>query len=823
MSTRAFVAPQPGPGNPDAQVRAIMRNLTAKTLTYFGRHEVALLRSMSEHLLDMAQQVGTHSAADAYRWRSMSFLLDKQTTIPTSIYQDALKETLQEDVRLALLAGPQAGAAAAGQGNSLDGMTLTLIDAAEMDQLLSLDQVAQRFNSQYEASLQKLNQLLGTLLTGEVMPLSANPFRPEVLVRALMQGWKKSAFEEQVCNELLSSLSPQHSIDLEPLYEEMNATLTQAGVSVKTTHRIRKSAGADSGFAPPSELGALDASKPASGYGSFSSSAQHSSYGGYGDFSHTGDASGYGGAAPPPFTGHDFENSRSGAMPSEFGGSARPPGSHAQGRLAPLGQSIAAHARQFLQKLGFGQTASGGSGTDAVGMTAAPADPGLMGYLGGLQADGGAEFIHEWGDSIDPTGHNVLRRMREHEQVKQASEIDRGTVDALAEVFDYVFADPAIPAPLKLIIARLQIPTLKAAMIDREFFRSAEHPARKLIDALAQGSVTWNVEKGEQDPLYLQIELTVRRALTEFEDDLSLFDQLLLEFAAFQEQAEQQAQTRIEPVAKVEQTDESLALARAHADEVVHTRINALPLATPLNPLLLPFLTMQWREVLARAWVKVQTQPEVWNNALTTMDQLIWSTQPQTVVVERRQRETDLTPRPQERRGLMRVLPELIRSLGAGLDSIRWSGKAREDFMAALMELHMQAVRTAPPTPEELERRAREAQAGQDAMRALDERVAQAQTRPKDEFALKAHAMQRGLWFDYLNDQSQLHRCRLSWISPKRTRLLFTNREGFDAFVRSEREVAELLREGRLTEIDQAPIVGRALSQLMATDAPTLK
>jgi hypothetical protein len=46
--------------------------------------------------------------------------------------------------------------------------------------------------------------------------------------------------------------------------------------------------------------------------------------------------------------------------------------------------------------------------------------------------------------------------------------------------------------------------------------------------------------------------------------------------------------------------------------------------------------------------------------------------------------------------------------------------------------------------------------------------------------------------------------------------MLFTNREGFDAFVRSEREVAELLREGRLTEIDQAPIVGRALDQLMA-------
>jgi hypothetical protein len=327
------------------------------------------------------------------------------------------------------------------------------------------------------------------------------------------------------------------------------------------------------------------------------------------------------------------------------------------------------------------------------------------------------------------------------------------------------------------------------------------------------------VEKGEEDPLYRQIDRTVQRALDEFADKLSLFDDLLLDFETFQAQAEEQASQHIAPVAQVEQTDESLALARAQADEVVHTRIQALPAASPLNPLLLPFLTMQWREVLARAWLKVQAQPDLWNGALTTMDQLIWSTQPQAVVtVERRQRDPGptLTPPAGERRQLMRVLPELIRNMGAGLDSIRWSGPAREEFMRALMELHMQAVRTAPPTPEELERRAREAQAGLEALQALDERRAQALAEPGDEFERQAHELRRGMWFDYLNERSQLHRCRLSWISPKRTRLLFTNREGFDAFVRSEREVAELLRESRLMEIDQAPIVGRALSQLMS-------
>jgi hypothetical protein len=95
MPPRSPAATPAPAGNAEAQVRAIMRNLAAKTLTYFGRNEVAQLRLMSEHLLDLAQQTGSHTAADAYRWRSVSFLLDKQTSAPTSIYQDALKVTLK--------------------------------------------------------------------------------------------------------------------------------------------------------------------------------------------------------------------------------------------------------------------------------------------------------------------------------------------------------------------------------------------------------------------------------------------------------------------------------------------------------------------------------------------------------------------------------------------------------------------------------------------------------------------------------------------------------------------------------------------------------
>jgi hypothetical protein len=109
-----------------------------------------------------------------------------------------------------------------------------------------------------------------------------------------------------------------------------------------------------------------------------------------------------------------------------------------------------------------------------------------------------------------------------------------------------------------------------------------------------------------------------------------------------------------------------------------------------------------------------------------------------------------------------------------------------------------------------------EAREGQAAMQKLDERLAARQFTSEDEFDAHAQSFSRGMWFDVTVDAGMQTRCRLSWVSPMRTRLLFTNRDGFDAFVRSEREVAAMLRLGRLRVLDQEPIVARALDQIMA-------
>jgi len=242
-----------------------------------------------------------------------------------------------------------------------------------------------------------------------------------------------------------------------------------------------------------------------------------------------------------------------------------------------------------------------------------------------------------------------------------------------------------------------------------------------------------------------------------------------------------------------------------------------------------------------------------WEAAVGTMDDLVWSTQPKGTA--------------EERARLVALLPGLVPRLNAELDALGWKGETRDSFLRRLIDTHMKAIRpprlAVPPTVTPAVPAAQDvapvavgtspgtgafaavatgasaaavvaaaeapdpdARVGQIALQALDKRRAaqQAATAPggaEDIHDDLARSLQRGQWFDLRDAEGRTRRYRLGWVSPQRTRLLFTNREGFEAIVHSEREIAVLLREGRLQLLDDQPIVGRAIDQLMGAQGAT--
>jgi hypothetical protein len=748
----------------------LVRALMTQTLAYFTRNDARLVEMVRSRLMELVDD--RPPLGMGQNLRSAHALLGRYGPQFNRAMQKSLANGLADELS-SILPQQVRPAKPSAADDAVDGLSLSLIDVGEVERVLLLDRVAQRFGARYESVLEPLTQRLSVLFGRETTSIHDNPFQPVVLLRAFVAAWDVCELDPQATQDLVESFTPASFLDLAPLYTELNETLIKAGVPAQRALRIKQGA---SGYA---SLGA--ASRPADLDGASSVDASHAVPSG-------GETGGRSNFAPMDGGGNGGARSNWGA-------------------LAPVAHTVAAHARQFLQRLGLMSGAHGAQAPDADDSEVhtrpvfVAASPALMGYLGNLQAGASAGAAPQWVEGQDLGTHNVLRQMRERDEIRHAPELDRGTVDALAEVFDFVFADQAIPMQMKVIIGRLQIPVLKAAMIDRDFFLSDQHPARRLVDTLAGASVAWSPEKGENDPLYLRIEHTVQRVLTEFEDDLALFVDLLREFTEFLFESEQQAQARVEPVAQKEHKGETWEQALSQADELIHERIQSLSKDQPLAPFLLPFLTTQWRQVLAWASMDANTCHITHTHAVTTMEQLIWSVQPKTTSEQRRE--------------LVSVLPDMVRQLNLGLDTIEWNSKPRATFTRRLISTHTLAIRLTQPAPLDTGSAALEEQDGRTALQQLDERRAARHFGAIDTFDAQAQGLQRGMWFDVTIEEGTRVRSRLSWVSPMRSRLLFTNRDGFDAFVRSEREVAAMLRLGRMRVLDHEAIVGRAIDKIM--------
>src|SRR5512139_2080141 len=145
---------------------------------------------------------------------------------------------------------------------------------------------------------------------------------------------------------------------------------------------------------------------------------------------------------------------------------------------APQGQADGDMFKLFEQ-----MARGGGAGSGPAGL----AGFSLLDSLGQLQS--GAMTLPDGGRFELPlleasAIHNVLRSLQQSPVMQSASPLDAVLVDAVAMLFDVVFDEAAIPDRLKAQIARLQIPVLKAAMLDRNFFSQQNHPVRRMLDAI---------------------------------------------------------------------------------------------------------------------------------------------------------------------------------------------------------------------------------------------------------------------------------------------------------------------------------------------------
>jgi hypothetical protein len=147
--------------------------------------------------------------------------------------------------------------------------------------------------------------------------------------------------------------------------------------------------------------------------------------------------------------------------------------------------------------------------------------------------------------AVAPASPNVFYLPRLKESIPKGSLTrgDESTIDLLSRIFETVFVDENIPTETRELIQFLQVPVLKAALLDKDFFFQEAHPARRMIDLMSR--MGWEQRRGADDPLFQAMQRGVDRIGRDFGDEVGVFAEAVAELEASIEAEESVAAAEI--------------------------------------------------------------------------------------------------------------------------------------------------------------------------------------------------------------------------------------------------------------------------------------
>ncbi|MGE5640935.1 MAG: DUF1631 family protein [Clostridia bacterium] len=386
------------------------------------------------------------------------------------------------------------------------------------------------------------------------------------------------------------------------------------------------------------------------------------------------------------------------------------------------------------------------------------------------------------------------------------AQVDAMTLDIVAMLFDELFDDPKIPVGLKGLIGRLQIPMLKVAIADKSFFAKKSHPARTALDAFGEIALRLPGDFNASSALFPRLDAIVQRLLDGFQDDVTIFEGVQEELRGIISEDDQRVVEKTRAVAERVSQSESLAVAKGAAEDEVRSRVQGHALPGPV----LEFLVEHWRKLLLLVHARHGAESQKWKDALQIMDQLVWSVEPKKT--------------PEERRKLAATVPGLVKNIAAGMQALGCAEDVRSAFFNSLMQSHTailsaKAVEDAKPA-EALDFTA--PVTVRNPYGAGEVQVAGVDDAPVGRAAVldPSQKLVVGAWLEFKLEQPPGKRAaKVLFVTPKKTRYIFSDRDGKDMVEFSRAEIVRRLRTREAVLLDgppEQPLFDRIMGGLTA-------
>ena len=356
---------------------------------------------------------------------------------------------------------------------------------------------------------------------------------------------------------------------------------------------------------------------------------------------------------------------------------------------------------------------------------------------------------------------------------------DEDVIDLVGMLFDVMLDERNIVGRSRELIGRLLVPFAKAAMLDRRLFVQKAHPARRLLNALAEACEGNDGMRPGARQLLAKVEEVVERLLAEFNESLAIFLTLEEEFRAYLEQYRRGIEIAERRAAEAQRGQERLEAARARTQAELQRRIadEALPQAIK------DFLYQPWAHHVTLVVLRGGEEGKELHDSLALADALL-----EELALARRH-VADQPWLQALRDGLLAVFA----SMGLDPEAADGAVDALRDTLKAVAEARPELEKPLPELPPAaLPKPAREGETGLQLVAGTDT----LDFNPTDARYFRELAI--GTWLDFISAENKVQPCKLSWVSPISSRLLFVNRRGVNVCVASPEELAVMVRLGRL-------------------------
>jgi len=253
---------------------------------------------------------------------------------------------------------------------------------------------------------------------------------------------------------------------------------------------------------------------------------------------------------------------------------------------------------------------------------------------------------------------------------------DNQTIDVVSMLFDFFFDDEALPPPIKVLIGRLQIPILKVAIIDKDFFNQKKHPARKLLDSISRASLGWSDNNGDQQALIDKTEEVVNFVIEAFHDDITVFEAAFSRFENFVREQSEESEKAVQALQQQEQQkDQQIQDAQDAAAHVIDKLTRNRNLGFEVTD----FLETTWTSVLFNAYLSLGESSNHWRNLKRISTTFVWTMIPKF--------------REDERVKIIKTIPALLRALSKGMELVKISTEVQNRIFQMFAQEHARIVK----------------------------------------------------------------------------------------------------------------------------------